>query len=86
MSSITTPRCGWIEFKFGACIYHYLNLCLLTFGDLPCIVVKKINLKYHSCVYMAYKNMGKLLIKKKTEEQVCHDFDQFLPLYAAVKD
>ena len=26
--------------------------------------------------------MGKLLIKKKTEEQVCHDFDQFLPLYA----
>ena len=21
--------------------------------------------------------MGKLLIKKKTEEQVCHDFDQF---------
>ena len=35
---------------------------------------------------MAYKNMGKLLIKKKTEEQVCHDFDQFLPLYAAVKD
>ena len=30
--------------------------------------------------------MGKLLIKKKTEEQVCHDFDQFLPLYAAVKD
>ena len=48
--------------------------------------VKKINLKYHSCVYMAYKNMGKLLIKKKTEEQVCHDFDQFLPLYAVVKD
>ena len=35
--SITTPRCGWIEFKFGACIYHYLNLCLLSFGDLPCI-------------------------------------------------
>ena len=31
---------------------------------------------------MAYKNKGKLLIKKKTEEQVCHDFDQFLPLYA----
>ena len=30
--------------------------------------------------------MGKLLIKKKTEEQVCHDFDQFLPLYAVVKD
>ena len=30
--------------------------------------------------------MGKLLIKKKTEEQVCHDFHQFLPLYAAVKD
>ena len=30
--------------------------------------------------------MGKLLIKKKTEEQVCHDFDQFLPLYAAVKE
>ena len=29
--------------------------------------------------------MGKLLIKKKTE-QVCHDFDQFLPVYAAVKD
>ena len=39
--------------------------------------VKKLNLKYHFCVYMAYKNMGKLLIKKKTEEQVCHDFDQF---------
>ena len=36
---------------------------------------------YHSCVYMAYKNMGKLLIKKKTEEQVCHDFDPiFAPL------
>ena len=30
--------------------------------------------------------MGKLLVKKKTEEQVCHDFDQFLPLYAVVKD
>ena len=30
--------------------------------------------------------MGKLLIKKKTEEQVCHDFDQFLPLHAVVKD
>ena len=25
------------------------------------------------------------LIKKKTEEQVCHDFDQFLPLNAVVK-
>ena len=29
--------------------------------------------------------MGKLLIKKKTEEQVFHDFDQFLPLNAVVK-
>ena len=35
MSSITTPRCGWIEFKFSAYIYHYLNLCLLGFGDVP---------------------------------------------------
>ena len=48
-------------------------------------MIQKINFKYHSCVYMAYKSMGKLLIKKKAEEQVCHDFD-FLPLYAAVKD
>ena len=31
---------------------------------------------------MAHKNMDKLLIKRKTEEQVCHDFDQFLPLNA----
>ena len=29
--------------------------------------------------------MDKLIIKKKTEEQVCLDFDQFLPLYAVVK-
>ena len=29
--------------------------------------------------------MDKLIIKKKTEEQVCHDFDQFLPLNAVVK-
>ena len=29
--------------------------------------------------------MDKLLIKKKTEEQVCHDFVQFLPLNAVVK-
>ena len=29
--------------------------------------------------------MDKLLIKKKTEEQVCHAFDQFLPLNAVVK-
>ena len=29
--------------------------------------------------------MDKLIIKKKTEEQVCHDFGQFLPLYAVVK-
>ena len=29
--------------------------------------------------------MDKRLIKKKTEEQVCHDFDQFLPLNAVVK-
>ena len=35
---------------------------------------------------MAYKNMGKLLIKKNTEEQVGHDFDQFLPLYAVGKE
>ena len=28
--------------------------------------------------------MGKLLIKKKTEEHVCHDFE-FLPLNAVVK-
>ena len=47
--------------------------------------VKKLNLKYHFCVQMAYRNMDKLLIKKKTEEQVCHDFDQFLPLNAVVK-
>ena len=30
--------------------------------------------------------MGKLLIKMMTEEQVGHDFDQFLPLYAVEKD
>ena len=30
--------------------------------------------------------MDKLLIKKKTEEQVCYDFDQYLPLNAVVKD
>ena len=29
--------------------------------------------------------MDKLLIKKKTEEQVCPDFDQFLLLNAVVK-
>ena len=29
--------------------------------------------------------MDKLLIKKKTEEQASHDFDQFLPLNAVVK-
>ena len=29
--------------------------------------------------------MDKLIIKKKAEEQVCHDFDQFLPLNAVVK-
>ena len=29
--------------------------------------------------------MDKRLNKKKTEEQVCHDFDQFLPLNAVVK-
>ena len=29
--------------------------------------------------------MDKLIIKKKTEEQVCHDFDQFLPRNAVVK-
>ena len=34
---------------------------------------------------MAYKNMSKLLIRKKTEKQVCHDFDQFLPLIGVVK-
>ena len=29
--------------------------------------------------------MDNLLIKKKTEEHVCYDFDQFLPLNAIVK-
>ena len=29
--------------------------------------------------------MSKLLIRKKTEKQVCHDFDQFLPLIGVVK-
>ena len=29
--------------------------------------------------------MDKLIIKEKTEEQVCHDFDQFFPLNAVVK-
>ena len=35
VSNITTPRCGWIELKFSAYIYKYLNLCLLGFGDVP---------------------------------------------------
>ena len=32
--------------------------------------------------------MDKLIIKKKTKEQVCHDFDQFLPLnpFGAIGD
>ena len=33
-----------------------------------------------------YKLIKERIDCMKTEEQVCHDFDQFLPLYAVVKD
>ena len=38
MSSLTTPRCGWIEFKFGASVYHYSNFEFpLGFGHAHCM-------------------------------------------------
>ena len=78
--SITTLRCGWIEFKFNAYIYHYFNLYLLGFGDVPCngYVIKAPRVGFHIFNFFSKTNIRWCFL-------FCHNMCWFAQILSWIK-